>query len=178
MTLPRELSLRDGRLYQWPVRELDQIRTDEVGYENVLIDGMKTLDGIYGRQTDLELEIRPADDAGYQKFSVRFAENDEYHTQVSYRSSEQTLKIDRKFSGSRRAVIHQRRAKVLPKDGVLYLRIVIDRYSVEIFANHGEKVMTATYYTELNAEGISFNSIGKVNLTVRKWTLDKKEIGY
>ena len=171
MTIPRELSVRDGRLYQWPVRELDQIRTDPSSYENVLVDGVKMLDGICGRQVDLELEIRPADEAGYQRFSVHFAENDDYHTKVSYRPQEQTLKIDRKFSGSRRAVIHQRRAKVLPEDGVLYLRIVIDRYSVEVFANHGEKVMTATYYTELDAEGISFYSNGKVSLTVRKWTL-------
>ena len=171
MTLPRELSIKNGRLYQWPVRELDAVRTDEVCYDNVLVDGRKFLDDIHGRQVDLELEIRPADEAGYQKISIHFAENEEYHTKVSYRPMEQTLKIDRKFSGSRRAVIHQRRAQVQTENGVLYLRIVIDRYSVEVFANHGEKVMTATYYTDLDAQGISFNSNGKVNLKVRKWTL-------
>ena len=171
MTLPRELSIRNGRLYQWPVRELEAARTDEVSFENILVEGRKKLDGIEGRQVDLELEIRPADGAGYRRFSVRFAENEIYHTKVSYRPMEDTLKIDRKFSGSRRAVIHQRRAKVRPVDGVLYLRLVIDRYSVEVFVNHGEKVMTATYYTDTDAEDISFHADGRVLLTVRKWAL-------
>ena len=35
MSLPRELSIRDGRLYQNPVRELENLRGEEVRHENV-----------------------------------------------------------------------------------------------------------------------------------------------
>ena len=74
---------------------------------------------------------------------------------------EQTLKIDRKFSGSRRAIIHQRRCRVSSGDEALKLRLILDQYSAEIFINDGEQVMTATMYTEIEADSISFFADGK-----------------
>ena len=37
MTMPRELSVKNGRLYQWPIRELLSLRRDKVSYENVRV---------------------------------------------------------------------------------------------------------------------------------------------
>lgn len=172
MSIPRELSIRNGRLYQEPVRELKQLRHNEVRYQDVLVDGICSLDGIRGRIVELEVEIEPEDkDALYRKFAIRFAQNEIYHTKVSYRLQESTLKIDRKFSGSRRAIIHQRRAKVSAADGKIKLRLILDRYSVEVFVNDGEKAMTATLYTDQEADGISFMADGKVRMNVVKWDL-------
>lgn len=42
-------------------------------------------------------------------------------------------RLYRKFSGSRRAIIHQRRSLVNHTNGCLKLRLVLDRYSVEVF---------------------------------------------
>ena len=81
------------------------------------------------------------------------------------------LKVDRKFSGSRRAIIHQRRSKVNHDDGALKLRIILDRFSVEAFVNDGEQVMTAILYTDQAAEGISFVADGTVNMDVVKYDL-------
>ena len=126
----------------------------------------------YGLIVELEVEIEPEDkDALYRKFAIRFAQNEIYHTKVSYRLQESTLKIDRKFSGSRRAIIHQRRAKVAAADGKIKLRLILDRYSVEVFVNDGEKAMTATLYTDQEADGISFMADGKVRMNVVKWDL-------
>ena len=172
MSLPRELSIRNGRLYQEPVRELKELRHNEVRYENILVDGSCALNGIHGRAVELEVEIVPENpESSYQKFMINLAENENYHTNVSYRPQEGTLKIDRKFSGSRRAIIHQRRAKVDAPEGRLKLRLILDRFSVEVFINDGEKVMTATLYTEPAADGISFYSDGKVRMNVIKWDL-------
>src|SRR5699024_6133138 len=111
MSLPRELSVRDGRLIQKPVRELDAMRRNKISYANVVFRDTMRLDGVRGRRADIELTLRPADKGElYRKFAVRFAQNDKYHTAVSYRPHESILKIDRKFSGSRRAIIHQRRS--------------------------------------------------------------------
>lgn len=81
------------------------------------------------------------------------------------------LKIDRKFSGSRRALIHQRRCKVNSREEELKLRIILDQFSVEVFINDGEQVMTATFYTDLAADGISFFADGKVQMDVVKYDL-------
>ena len=173
MSLPRELSIKDGHLYQKPIRELEQMRTNKVQYENVVIaNDILTLKGVSGRRVDLELEIRPGDEQNtYQKFAVRFAQNEAYHTAISFRPGESVLKIDRKFSGSRRAIIHQRRSLVRHRNGNIKLRFILDRFSVEVFVNDGEQVLSATIYTEQSAEGISFFANGIVNMDVVKYDL-------
>ena len=169
MSLPRELSVKHGRLYQNPIRELESLRCGEAIHENVrLTDGEITLPGVSGRTVDLEVEV---EGERYNRFAIRFAKNDHYHTGVSFRPHESVLKIDRKFSGSRRAIIHQRRAKIDHEHGRIRLRLILDRFSAEVFVNDGEKVMSATIYTDLSAEGISFFADGAVRFSVKKYDL-------
>ena len=120
----------------------------------------------------MELDIRPAQDSNvYHKFAVRFAQDANFHTAVSFRPQESILKIDRKFSGSRRAVIHQRRSLVNHLNGRIRLRMILDRFSAELFVNDGEQVLSATIYTDQSAEGISFFTDGLVNMDVVKYDL-------
>lgn len=172
MTLPRELSVKNGRLYQKPVRELENLRGEEVRHENVTFTDVIRLKGVEGRKVDMELTIRPADVSNiYRKFAVRFAQNETYQTSISFRPYESIVKVDRKFSGSRRAIIHQRRCLVNNKDGNIKLRVILDKFSVEVFVNDGEYVLTATMYTDLAAEGISFFADGDVTMDVVKYKL-------
>ncbi|MDE7030297.1 MAG: glycoside hydrolase family 32 protein [Lachnospiraceae bacterium] len=172
MSLPRELSIKDGRLYQTPVRELEALRCNRTVHEKVPVSGTVRLNGIKGRRVDMELTLRAGDpQALYQKFAVRFAQNDQYQTSLSFRPRESILKVDRKFSGSRRAIIHQRRCLVDSADGSLKLRIILDRFSVEVFVNDGAHVLTATMYTEQSADGISFFADGAVEMDVVKYDL-------
>ena len=80
--------------------------------------------------------------------------------------------MDRKFSGSRRAIIHQRRSQVNPVNGELRLRIILDRFSVEVFVNDGEQVLSATMYTDQAADGISFFADGTAKIDVVKYDLE------
>jgi len=172
MSLPRELSVKDGRLYQQPLRELESLRGPLVEYKNVEIeDGEIELPGIRGRMVDMEIEIEPAAGELFNRFAVRFARDAEHHTGFSFRPRESVVKVDRKFSGSRRAIIHQRRAKVDHERGRLKLRLILDRFSVEVFIGGGEKVMSATVGTDTGAEGISFFCDGKARFNVRAWEL-------
>ena len=173
MSVPRELSIKNGRLYQAPLRELSAFRANKAEYRDVLLEGEMDLPDISGRVLDMEIVIRPEDpDVMYQKFSVHFAKNDQYHTTISYRPQENVLKIDRKFSGSRRAFIHQRRSKVAAgPGGVLKLRLILDRYSAEVFVNDGEQVMTAIFYTPLEAKDITFAAAGRLFMDVVKYDL-------
>ena len=167
MSLPRELFIRNGRLCQRPVRELEALRGPCVAYEHVeLADGEIRLPGISGRMADLEIELEPGE-ALYNRFAVRFAKDERYHTGVSFRPRESVLKVDRKFSGSRRAIIHQRRAKVAHEGGRLKLRLILDRFSCEVFVNDGEKVMSATLATDPSARDITFFADGRLSFSVR-----------
>ena len=153
MSLPRELFLKNGRLYQQPVRELAQYRSGE-----------------------LDIHLRCADpDTPYQKFIMKFAQNEKYHSVLSYRPYESWLQIDRKFSGSRRAYIHQRRCLVSDQRGEIRLHVILDRFSMEVFINDGEQVMTATILTGSDARKISFEADGQVMMDVTKYSLIEKE---
>ncbi len=176
MSLPRELFLKNGRLYQQPIRELSLHRSRKAEYKDVLLDGEKTLEGIEGRVAELDIRLRPAD-AGvpYTKFIMNFAQNGKYYSMLSYRPYESLLKIDRKFSGSRRAFIHQRRCQVADRHGEIHLHVILDRFSVEVFINDGEQVMTATILTDSDATGISFASDGKVRMDITKYSLFEEE---
>ena len=173
MSLPRELFVRGGRLCQRPIRELEQLRADRFVYENVAVGAEPVrLPGVDGRQLDLELEVRPAE-GGYQRFAVWFAQDGQFHTGVSFRPHESVLKVDRKFSGSRRAIIHQRRAKVGHENGRIRLRLILDRFSAEVFVNDGEKAMSLAVDTPISADGVSFFADGAVRLNVRSSHLTK-----
>ena len=171
MSLPRELSVRNGVLYQTPIRELEDLRRNRVSYEQVALEnGEIALPGVSGRIVDLELEIA-ADGEDLRLFTLHFAKNDQYRTSLLFRPYESILQIDRKFSGSRRAIIHQRRAKIAFRNGVLKLRLILDRFSAEVFVNDGEQVLSATIPTDLDAQEISFSADGKAVFSLVKYDL-------
>ncbi|MCQ2508769.1 MAG: GH32 C-terminal domain-containing protein, partial [Dorea sp.] len=186
MSLPREVRIKDNRLYQVPIRELLDHRRNEIKYENVLVQGNGNLaetststltkenclrlDGISGRMIDMELSIDASEDF-FEKFTICLAADEKHHTNISFRPQESIVKIDRKFSGSRRAVIHQRRAWVDTDGCKLKLRIILDRFSMEVFINDGRQVMTATLYTDMSADQIYFTCDKDAILNITKYDL-------
>ncbi len=176
MTLPRELSVRDGRLYQQPIRELAGCRSGRVEYRDVHFSGELALEGIAGRVADLEIHVRAADPgAPYARFTLRFAQDGKYHTDLTFRPRESLLEIDRRFSGTRRAFVHQRCARVAGRDGDIRLRVILDRFSAEVFVNDGAQAMTVTIPTDMAAEGISFFTEGRSVMDVVKYSLFAEE---
>lgn len=110
MSLPRELSVKNGRLYQTPLRELEAFRSNKVVYRNVTFSDVTELEGIRGR-------------------------------------------------------------RVNTVNGELKLRVILDRFSVEVFVNDGEQVLSAILYTWQSADGISFYADGTVNMDIVKYDL-------
>ncbi len=174
MSIPREISLKNGRLMQEPIAELKQHRRDKISYENVLIDGTLRLDGIEGRYADIEVELSAADaEHIYHSVELRFAENERHYSSVGFKPYEKILTIDRRYSGVCRSVMNRSECYAGSEDGTIRLRLILDRNSIEVFADGGEKVMTMTFYTEEDAKGISFVSDGKVNMNITKYVLEK-----
>ena len=155
------------------IKELDAMRKDRVEYNNVVINNDTiSLDKIEGRTIDMELVIRPEDKENvYKKFALHFAQNERFHTELCFRPDESVLKIDRKFSGSERALVHQRRCLVNGDANELKLRVILDRFSAEVFINDGEQVMSAVIFTEQEAKGISFFAEGAAKIDVVKYDL-------
>ena len=173
LTLPRELSEKDGRLIQNPIRELEAYRTEPVFYEDVLVKEKTRLPEVSGRSLDLTVRVRPAGGALYQKFTVKVAEDNEFYTSITYDPAESMLCFDRTFAGFGHYIISERKAHVRYRDGKILLRILIDRFSVEIFVNDGEQTMSNTIYTRQSADGVSFEAAGGAAfIDIEKYALE------
>ena len=171
MSLPRELHIRNGRLIQTPVRELEAFRRDRVSYQNVLVNGETYLHGLRGRMVDMTVNVRPVSRDSYACFRVNVARDGEFATTIRYKPDTSILKIDRTRSGSNADIVHTRSFLVRPRDGELELRIVLDRYSVEVFVNGGEQAASAVIYTPQEADAISFDAEGSVLVDVEKYDI-------
>lgn len=173
MTIPRELTLTEGKIYQNPVRELKQYRKNRVGYTGKRITEPTSLEGIKGRVIDLQVEIT---EFGFQHFSVHFAHSAEYEMVLEYDYQKKCLAIDRTYSGLVRDVVCRREMEAEPlvskvQGEVLKLRLLLDLYSVEVFVNDGEKVMSSVFYTPAEADGIIFNTDGTTCINVIKYDI-------
>jgi len=173
MTIPRELTLENGRIHQRPVRELKKYRNDMVRYDNLEITGQTTFQDVRGRVLELQIEITGFE---FDHFRIEFGKNEEYGTFLQYSHKKKCLTVDRTHSGIDRDVVCQRKMELAPmqkgqKGEVLKLRILLDKYSVEVFANDGEKVMSSLFYTPLEAEEIVFDSDGTAWINLVKYAL-------
>ena len=172
MTLPRELSIRDGRLIQNPVRELENYHGRRVAYENVLVDREVNLSGISGRVLDMTVTVHPANESGYHWFKLNLAKDGEHCAVIRYKPGANTVRIDRTRSGGRFDIVHVRDFLVRPQQGAIKLRVVMDRNSIELFVNDGEQAATFLIYSTEDAESISFEADGSVLVDVEKYDLD------
>lgn len=171
MTAPRELSFRDGRLVQNPVRELEALRGQRVTYDVVPVHDRTMLAGVKGRVLDLTVNVKPGDDRGYEMFRMEFAGDSRYHASLTYLPGASTLRMSRTHAGFTRDFVHERRCPVRDRGGEIKLRILLDRYSAEVFVNDGEQAMTMTFYTPLTAEDISFMCSGQALVSVEKYAI-------
>ena len=172
MTLPRELRIREGRLVQNPVRELERYRGVRIAYRNVLVCGEASLKGISGRILDMTVQVRPANqNALYRRFQLSVARDGERCTTIRYKPERNTVRVDRTHSGFPHDIVSIREFQVRPRQGVIRLRVVMDRYSLELFVNDGEQAASFTLYTPQEASAITFASDGEALIDVEKYEL-------
>ena len=171
MTTPRELTIRNDRLIQNPVRELDALHGRRVAYKSVPVHEEVSLTGVYGRVVDFTVTVKPADDQGFEMFRIKFARGSQHYCALTYRTSTSTLRMSRTHAGLNRDFVHERKCLVRNRGGEIKLRILLARYSAEVFVNAGEQALTMTFYTPLTADGIGFECSGQALISVEKYDI-------
>lgn len=173
MTIPRELTIRKGRLCQNPVRELEACRRDKVCYQNVPVSGQTALEGVGGRFLDLTVTVRSKEGADlYRWFQIDVARDETHTTSIRFRPGEELIRIDRTQSGLPWDMVNVREFPVPANDGQLKLRLILDRYSLELFVNDGEQAASNVIYTPLEARDIRFSCGGAALADVEQYTLE------
>jgi len=177
--IPRTLMLRrytDGlRLVQRPVRELERLRREKLRIANASIAEANQkirATGTKGEVYELEAEIRPgpSDNIGF-----RLRKGNGVETLVGFDAVHDELYVDRNRSGetSFSKDFPGRYSATIERNPSIKLRVFVDRSSVEVFANDGERVLSDRIYPPPGSDGIELYSQGGagriVSLTI--WDL-------
>ena len=168
MTVPRELHIEQGRILQNPVREIENYHRNAVCYQNKEISGNCQMEDIHGRVLDMTVEIVRGD---FHQFTISFAQNERYHTDFTIQKDSKMIEMNRTYSGMVRDAAAIRKSKIKTSTDKLQLRLILDKYSAEIFLNDGQQVFSSTFYTPLEADGIRFICDGKAVVNIEKYEI-------
>jgi sucrose-6-phosphate hydrolase SacC (GH32 family) len=146
MSLPSELVLRtlpDGvRLCRRPVKELDALHGACQHRSGAVREGENLLSGISGELLDLRAEIEPGA-AAEIGFTI-------HGKPLTYNTAKKQLTMSGKT------------ASLEPIGGVIRLQIVVDRSSIEVFANDGLVTMSGCFISPENDKSMAIFARGGV----------------
>ncbi|MDY4973249.1 MAG: GH32 C-terminal domain-containing protein [Erysipelotrichaceae bacterium] len=168
LSLPREISFINGQLIQRPVRELDKYHGALISYHNVIIDHHMALDKISGRIADIDINILNDD---YHFYKIMIACDDKHHVDITYHNDTKMMELDRTYCGMTSDMSSIRRFELFDK--LTSLRMILDRYSCELFINDGTQCASMTYYTDLSADKIYFDG-DNVSIDIKKYDITMK----
>lgn len=153
-------------MVQAPVRELQSLREKPVTLRNLTVpEANAKLATVKGETYEIEAELDPgtASEIGF-----RLRKGDGVETLVGVVPATNTLFVDRTNSGD--VYFNEnfpgRYSTTLHDSKRVKLHIFVDRSSVEVFANDGEKVMTDRIYPPQECAGIEIYSTGGVGKVV------------
>ena len=165
MSVPRELGLQtiDGRtqLVQQPVRELRSLRTRPSyrQHRRMIPQGSTTLPA-RGKTLAIDADLR-LDSAKRAGLKVRTGNGQE--TVIGYDAEAGELYVDRTRSGTsdfNRNFPGVQRAPLAARNGRIHLHILVDWSSVEVFADHGQTVITDQIFPDATSDGIELFADG------------------
>jgi sucrose-6-phosphate hydrolase SacC (GH32 family) len=181
-SLPRDLSLKtfsEGvRLVQQPVPELKMLRTDSLTEPGKMITGVIPFTAFKNYQNSYEFETTIDIDKAVVA-GVNLMVGNGRKLMVGYDTEKEQLFIDRtnctdvSDSNFLKAFAVKMSAPLRLSKKLLKLQIFVDRSSVEVFANDGEKVLSATTFQSEEQTGVEFYAIGGSSkiINLKAWKL-------
>jgi fructan beta-fructosidase len=166
-SLPRSLSLAqfpDGtRLVQEPIAEVKELREQKLLQVSNLsvpqaIQAMRTAK-VSGDSIEIESEFAPED---AQEMGFRLRKGGAEETLLGFAPEKREVFIDRTRSGevSFAPEFPGRYKAALRQNSPVKLHVFVDRSSVEVFVNDGERVLTDRIYPSIGSDGIELYSDG------------------
>lgn len=162
MTIPRELTIQNGKIISKPVDELKLLRTDGSEWNSFIAEQNKSgyLKGLEGDSLEIECEIKVMQDEG-GKFGLILRASSDFKEQtlLYYDLKNKQLVLDKKMSGegdkNKNAV-----SAGLQSDKILKLHLFIDKSSIETFVNGGEIVTSNRIYPKETSRYYDFFAEG------------------
>lgn len=158
-SVPRNLALKtfpEGlRMTQIPVKQLEQLRYDEISFQHTLEMGVHRLPQFSPEENCYEMDVC-FDVSSKNVFGFNLCVGEGRKVVISYDTESNSLLIDRmnctdaSIPGFGRVAF----AKVAPENNQLKMHIYVDKSSIELFVNEGKDVFTLLTYPSENQTGI------------------------
>ena len=177
MSIPREVTVKDGRLCQLPSREIESFRDKAVLISDLKLNGTYKDESLNAREADLTVNVKTSGNGIISGFEIRFFEgrnasdNKEEYAFLRYDAQKSEVILSREFTGVRRAIVNRSSCRVDDGKGEIEFRMILDKYSAEVFINGGKYAMTMNVYNNLSYDGISIVSEGEVLVDIEKYLL-------
>ena len=161
-TLPREMSVVDGRLVQKPVREIEKYRSGKVAAACLQADDTSlSVEGVCGNTIEIQVTLEPGTAA---RSGLKLFCGSEHETLVYYDRAEGDIVFDRSRSGipftGQEEDVDRRVCHIGAMDSI-DLHFFLDVSSIEVFIDGGHHVMTGNVYPDIGQDtGVSFFTEG------------------
>ncbi|EHJ07212.1 sucrose-6-phosphate hydrolase [Staphylococcus simiae] len=169
LTIPRELTIEDGKLKQRPYKALEKLRHNKetaLGYANKFT---RKLHPYEGKQYELIIDVLE-NDATEIYFELRTSKTTS--TVIAYNKEENKVTFDRSESGLLPANVEDMTRSTVLDTPLKKLQIFVDTSSIEIFCNDGERVLSSRIFPSEDAIGIKTSTeTGQVYLQFTKYDL-------
>lgn len=172
LTLPRELTIRNGILKQNPVKELELLRGENTEALLTIENETKRMEDFAGEIYELSAVFSNFS-AG--QFGIELRAGDKEKTVLKYDTCEKKVILDRSDSGQATGIQYGTVRKCLVESEMISFRIFVDVSSVEVFVNDGAEVFTARIFPDKNSQDIRFFAHdGKTDIQAVKYELKAK----
>lgn len=175
MALLREISMVEDCVRIRPIREMEQLREQEVICRQFIVDenGQNYLPEIQGNAIEIKAELKFSDPACLQGgIRLRVSDDQQQETRVYFDLQRMAVICDRSKSGLGSQVETFSPIDLKP-DQTISLQIFIDHSSIEVFINDGESVISNRIYP--NPGSINYDLFatgGSMEiLDIKAWTL-------
>jgi fructan beta-fructosidase len=166
MTVPRELSLTSGddgiQLIQRPATEFESLRRPLGSWRDEdIAPGKNPLSDLSGDAIELVARFRVDAATAASRFGLRVRVGAGEQTTVGYNVATGMLYLDRSQSGEMLPGFAAPQVRALPpRDGIVELHILVDRSSIEVFADGGRTVLTNQIFPDPASQGVEIFAEG------------------
>lgn len=157
MTLPREISFKDGKLIQKPVKEFEELVNKKPYLSGVI---SKNMPGSFNKYNYIhsEFDINAVVSGPNESFKLNLEDSENRYVEFNFNSSTMELSFDRSASIDA-GTISKKSVKIeCEKNNQISLRFIIDTNSCEVFINGGTKVFTASFCLDNKKRSINLET--------------------
>ncbi|WP_114602988.1 GH32 C-terminal domain-containing protein [Staphylococcus sp. EZ-P03] len=169
LAMPRQLNVMKGKMYQQPHPSLKALRFNKesaLGYANKFAKQLHPYEG-----TNFELHVDILEnDATEIYFEVKVSKFNS--TKIIYNTHSRLVTLDCSESGEVPLNDAETKCSVQLSQDLEHLQIFADQSSIEVFCNHGERVMSSRIFPPENSTGIRVGTeSGQAYLQFTKYDL-------